>query len=79
MAGGSESVALYALYNLAVIIPALAVSVRRLHDTGRSGWWLLVGVVPLIGCFILLVFTLQDSDPGDNEYGPNPKESYAFG
>ena len=62
------------LYSLAIIIPSIAVSVRRLHDTGRSGWWFLVALVPFIGAIVLLVFTLLDSDPGTNEYGPNPKE-----
>lgn len=61
------------VYNLAVFFPALAVSVRRLHDTGRSGWWLLIAIVPLLGAIALLVFMLTDSDAGKNEYGPNPK------
>lgn len=61
------------IYLLAVLIPSLAVSVRRLHDIGRSGWWLLIGLVPLIGAIVLLVFAFLDSQPGDNEYGPNPK------
>jgi uncharacterized membrane protein YhaH (DUF805 family) len=61
------------LYSLGVLIPALAVSVRRLHDTNRSGWWLLIALIPLIGAIVLLVFMVQDSDPGSNEYGPNPK------
>jgi uncharacterized membrane protein YhaH (DUF805 family) len=61
------------LYALAVLIPNLAVSVRRLHDTGRSGWWLLIGLVPLVGAIVLLVFTVMDSMPGENKYGPNPK------
>lgn len=61
------------LYTLAILIPGIAVSVRRLHDTGRSGWWLFIGLVPLIGAIVLLVFMLLDSHPGDNEYGPNPK------
>ena len=61
------------LYVLIVLIPGLAVGVRRLHDTGRSGWWLLIGAIPLIGGLILLIFTVQDSQDGDNEYGPNPK------
>ncbi|TJY41720.1 DUF805 domain-containing protein [Cohnella pontilimi] len=61
------------LYALAILLPSLAVSVRRLHDTGRSGWWLLIGLIPLIGAIILLVFTCQDSQPGDNRYGPNPR------
>ena len=61
------------LYSLAILIPNLAVSARRLHDTGRSGWWLLIGLIPLIGAIVLIVFWCQDSQPGDNEYGPNPK------
>lgn len=61
------------LYSLAILIPSLAVGVRRLHDTGRSGWWLLVGIIPLIGAIVLLIFFLQDSVPGDNLYGSNPK------
>lgn len=61
------------LYMLAVLLPGIAVGVRRLHDTGRSGWWLLISLVPLIGAIILLVFLVQDSQPGENQYGPNPK------
>ena len=61
------------LYALGVIIPTLAVSVRRLHDTNRSGWWLLIGLVPLIGLIVLIVFYVQDSDAGSNAFGPNPK------
>jgi uncharacterized membrane protein YhaH (DUF805 family) len=61
------------LYGLVVLIPGIAVSVRRLHDTGRSGWWLLIGIVPIIGVIVLFVFMVQDSQPGENQYGPNPK------
>lgn len=61
------------IYSLAVLIPSLAVSVRRLHDTDRSGWWLLIGFIPVIGFIVLLVFVVQDSDVGDNRFGPNPK------
>ena len=61
------------VYFLAIIIPSLAVSFRRLHDTGRSAWWLLIGLVPYIGSLVILVFTVLDSQPGDNAYGPNPK------
>ena len=64
---------LYLLYCLAIVIPSLAVAVRRLHDSGRSGWWILISFIPLIGGIWLLVLLLMDSDPGDNEYGPNPK------
>jgi uncharacterized membrane protein YhaH (DUF805 family) len=64
------------IYSLAVIIPSLAVGVRRLHDTGRSGWWWLIAFIPLIGAIVLLVFFVQDSVE-DNEYGPNPKRAAA--
>jgi uncharacterized membrane protein YhaH (DUF805 family) len=67
--------ALAGLYALAVLVPGVAVAVRRLHDTGRSGWWLLVGLVPLVGAIVLLVFALEDSNPGPNGYGPNPKQA----
>jgi uncharacterized membrane protein YhaH (DUF805 family) len=63
------------LYQLAIIIPSIAVGVRRLHDTGRPGWWMLVGLVPLIGFLVLIYFFVQDGQPGTNEYGPNPKEN----
>ena len=61
------------LYLLAALLPGLGVSVRRLHDTGRSGWWLLISFVPLIGSILLLIWFLSDSQPMDNAYGPNPK------
>jgi uncharacterized membrane protein YhaH (DUF805 family) len=61
------------LYSLVVLLPSLAVTVRRLHDTGRSAWWLLIGLIPLVGAIILLVFMCQDSQESDNQYGPNPK------
>ncbi|WP_053367925.1 DUF805 domain-containing protein [Bacillus sp. FJAT-27245] len=62
------------LFSLAIFIPSLAVTARRLHDTGRSGWMMLLALIPLIGGIILLVFAAQDSRPGTNQYGPNPKE-----
>ena len=62
------------VFGLAMLIPSLAVSVRRLHDTGRSGWWLLIALVPVIGAIVLLVFVLLESAPGANQYGANPKE-----
>jgi uncharacterized membrane protein YhaH (DUF805 family) len=61
------------IYALAVFIPSIAVAMRRLHDTGRSGWWLLLALIPILGFLVLLVFMLLDSEPGDNQYGPNPK------
>jgi uncharacterized membrane protein YhaH (DUF805 family) len=65
------------IYGLAVLIPTLAVTVRRLHDIDRTGWWILIGLVPLIGGIVLLVFALLDGTPGDNRYGPNPKGAAA--
>jgi uncharacterized membrane protein YhaH (DUF805 family) len=61
------------IYALAVLIPAIAVAVRRLHDTDRSGWWLLISLIPLIGAIVLIVFFATDSNPGNNQYGTNPK------
>jgi len=68
---------LASLFSLAVLVPSLAVSVRRLHDTNRSGWWLLVALVPLIGGFVLLIFMVEDGTPGENQHGPNPKIAVA--
>jgi uncharacterized membrane protein YhaH (DUF805 family) len=61
------------LYTLAVIIPSISVGVRRLHDTNRTGWWLLILFVPLIGAIVLIILLALDSSAGDNQYGPNPK------
>ena len=60
------------IYSLGVLLPSLAVGARRLHDTGKSGWWLLLGLIPLVG-LVLIIFWVMDSNPGDNQYGPNPK------
>ena len=64
-----------ALYSLLVLIPSIAVSVRRLHDTNRSGWWILISLIPLIGVIVLFVFICLDSQPGTNRFGANPKEA----
>ncbi len=61
------------IYSLAVLIPTIAVTVRRLHDTDRSGWWILINLVPLIGSIVLLVFELLPGTPGSNRFGPDPK------
>ncbi len=61
------------IYGLATLLPNIGVSIRRLHDTSRSGWWLLIGFIPVIGGIILLVFFVFDSTPEENQYGPNPK------
>lgn len=64
---------LYFLYTLAVLVPSLAVSVRRLHDVGKSGWYLLINLIPIVGPIWFLVLLCIDSQPGDNIHGPNPK------
>jgi uncharacterized membrane protein YhaH (DUF805 family) len=61
------------LYSLAVLIPGIAVLVRRLHDIDRTGWWALIGLVPFVGGIVLLVLAALDSTPGENRFGPNPK------
>ena len=62
-----------ALFVLGVFLPALAVTFRRLHDTNRSAWWLLLGLLPILGALVLLVFMVLDGTPGPNKYGPDPK------
>ncbi|MDR1883449.1 MAG: DUF805 domain-containing protein [Prevotella sp.] len=78
LAAGSEVVgvvfiALYIIYALAVIVPSIAVTVRRLHDTGKSGWMYFVSLIPLIGSLWLLVLLCTEGDRGENQYGPDPK------
>lgn len=63
-------------YFVLTLPPVLGLSVRRLHDIGRSGWWVLIGAIPGVGDLILLVLALFDSQPGDNTYGPNPKTQH---
>lgn len=73
--GATGSIGLFGgLYLLAILIPGIAVSIRRLHDTGRSGWWVLIGLVPIIGGIVVLVLMVLDGTPGENQYGKNPKE-----
>ncbi len=69
---GFISMSLIVLYSLAVFIPSLSVTVRRLHDTGRSGWWMLISLVPFIGGIVLLIFLISDSHSANN-FGANPK------
>ena len=63
------------IYILIMIVPSIAVTVRRLHDINQSGLWYLISFIPF-GGYVLLVFTILDSTPGPNKYGPNPKEVY---
>ena len=65
--------AVYLLYALATFLPGLAVSVRRLHDIGKSGWMILVSLIPIIGGIWLLVLAVTEGEPNVNQYGPNPK------
>lgn len=64
---------------LALLIPSLAVAFRRLHDTGRTAWWLLIGLIPVLGALVLLVFYVLDGTPGPNRFGPDPKARDATG
>lgn len=63
------------LYVLVVFVPSIAVSIRRLHDAGHSGWWLLINLIPILGWIVFLIFTVQDSVPSTNQYGENPKSN----
>ena len=65
------------LTGLALLLPGLSVAIRRLHDTDHSGWWVLIGLIPIIGFIILLIWYLRDSDPGENQYGPPPAKGVA--
>ncbi|QDT80584.1 DUF805 domain-containing protein [Gimesia maris] len=71
--GGLITVSLSGLYSLFIFIPSIAVTVRRLHDTNRTGWWILIGLIPFFGAIILFIFMILDSDPNANAYGENPK------
>lgn len=62
------------IYSIALLLPGLAVCIRRLHDVGKSGWMYLIGLIPVVGAIWLLILFCTDSQPGANEYGPNPKE-----
>ena len=68
---------LYGLYCLGIIVPSLAVTVRRLHDGGKSGWWIFICLIPLIGGIWLLVLLIMDGTQGENPYGPSPKAAPA--
>lgn len=63
----------YVLYALALFLPGLAVSVRRLHDVGKSGWFYFIALIPIVGAIWLLVLFCSEGEPGENQYGANPK------
>ena len=64
---------LFFLVMLGLLVPSLAVAMRRLHDTNRTGWWLLIGLIPFLGALVLIIFYLLDGTPGPNKYGADPK------
>ena len=66
------------LYTLAVMLPSVTVGVRRLHDTGRSGWWILMSLVPIVGAIVLVIFLATSGQEGDNQFGPDPKVDVGF-
>jgi len=66
---------LYSIYALGLILPSLAVFVRRMHDIGRSGWWFFLGLIPVVGGIILLVWLATAGQQGPNSYGPDPKQA----
>ena len=61
------------IVSLALLLPGLAVTLRRLHDTDRTGWWIWIAIIPIVGVIVLIVFLCKDSDPGANKYGQSPK------
>lgn len=70
---GAASIFLIWAYLLAALVPSLAVTVRRLHDIDKSGWWILISLVPFVGGIVLLVFTVMDGTRGSNQFGADPK------
>jgi uncharacterized membrane protein YhaH (DUF805 family) len=66
---------LYLIATLALLVPSIAAGVRRLHDTDKSGWWLLVGLIPVIGTIVLIVFFCQRGSVGTNQFGPDPLQA----
>ena len=72
MSGPDGKFLLNTIFSLATFIPSLSVLVRRLHDIGRSGWYVLLGLIPLVGIIILIYWACQPSTPQQNEYGPQP-------
>ncbi len=67
---------LIGLVNLALLLPGLGLSVRRLHDINKSGWWIFIALIPLVGAILLIYWFVQPSNPGDNQYGPEPNVVY---
>lgn len=80
--GPSDSLAsggpITAVFSLAALVPSLAVGVRRLHDTDRSGWWMLVSLIPILGGLALLVFFVSEGDQAENRFGPDPLNTVSW-
>lgn len=72
LVGTDIAVVIMAVVSLALFLPGLGVAVRRLHDIGKSGWWVLLGIIPIIGWIILLVWYCRESEMEENQYGPVP-------
>lgn len=70
---------LSSLYSLAVLLPTIGVAIRRMHDTNRSGWWILINLIPCIGWIWFIVLAAQEGTAGDNQHGPDPKAAERFG
>jgi len=73
-AGAGLGLVFYLLYGIAALLPTLAVAARRLHDSGKNAWFLLITFVPFIGGIVLLILLVLDSDKNSNQYGPRPKD-----
>jgi uncharacterized membrane protein YhaH (DUF805 family) len=76
---GSSGGWLSTIYSLAVLLPSIAVAIRRMHDTNRSGWWILINLIPCVGWIWFIVLAAQEGTAGDNQYGPDPKGAERFG
>lgn len=76
---GGDNELISSIYSLAVLLPSLAVAARRLHDTDRSGWWLLLGLIPIIGTLVLIYFMVCNGQQGPNRFGDDPKAAPSQG
>ncbi|WP_323930558.1 DUF805 domain-containing protein [Aeromonas veronii] len=76
---GGDNELISSIYSLAVLLPSLAVAARRLHDTDRSAWWLLLGLIPIIGTLVLIYFMVCNGQQGPNRFGEDPKAAPSQG
>lgn len=74
---GTNVGVLGAIYSLAVILPGIAVAIRRMHDINRSGWWVLISAIPIVGWIIFIIWAARESDAGPNQYGQGPEPALA--